>query len=134
MNIFDTFSIYSGSKPNKSKCKTASIDILKGMSMGLCGMECIILSKNSVKVLWIYFSYNKKIENEENVIKHIKKLRMFLFKIWRTRHLAVQGKIKVFKTFAISKIIHFALVTNVPPAISDQLNKIQNNYLESKIL
>ena len=66
-------------------------------------------------------------------MKHIKKLRMFLFKIWRTKNLAVQGKITVFKTLAISKIIHFALVTNVPAAISNQLNKIQNNYLESKI-
>ena len=66
-------------------------------------------------------------------MKHIKKLRMFLFKIWRTKNLAVQGKITVFKTSAISKIIHFALVTNVPATISNQLNKIQNNYLESKI-
>ena len=98
-----------------------------------CRIECIILSKNSVKVFWIYFSYNKKIENEENFIKHIKNLSMFLFNIWGTRNLAVQGKITVFKTLAISKIIHFALVTNVPPVISDQF-KQNSEYLESKIL
>ena len=41
-------------------------------------MECIDLTKSSVKILGIHFSYDKKIENEENFIKLIKKLRMFL--------------------------------------------------------
>ena len=31
INVFDTFSIYSGLKPNKSKCEIAGIGILKGM-------------------------------------------------------------------------------------------------------
>ena len=77
MNVFYTFSIYSGLKPNKSKCEIAGIDVLKGVSMELCEMECIDLTKSSVKILGIHFSYNKKIENEENFIKLIKKLRMF---------------------------------------------------------
>ena len=46
--------------------------------MELCGMECIDLTKNSVKIIGIHFSYNKKIKNEENFIKLIKKLGMFL--------------------------------------------------------
>ena len=46
INIFNTFSIYSGLKPNKSKCKTAGIGVLKGVSIELCGMECIDLTKN----------------------------------------------------------------------------------------
>ena len=33
MNVFDTFSIYFGLKPNKSKCKIADIGVLKGLSM-----------------------------------------------------------------------------------------------------
>ena len=78
MNIFDTFSIYTGLKPNKSKCEIAGIGVLKGVPVELCGMKCIDLTKNSVKILGIHFSYNKKIENEENFIKLIKKLRMFL--------------------------------------------------------
>ena len=68
MNVFDTFSIYSGLKPNKSKFEIAGIGVLKGVSMELCGMECIDLTKNSVKILGIHFSYNKRIENEENFI------------------------------------------------------------------
>ena len=37
-------------------------------------MKCIDLTKNSAKILGIHFSYNKKIENEENFIKLIKKI------------------------------------------------------------
>ena len=58
MNVFDTFSIYSGLKPNESKCEIAVIDILKGVSMELFGMECIDLTKNFVKILGTHFSYN----------------------------------------------------------------------------
>ena len=45
MNVFDTFSIYSGLKPNKSQCEIASIGIMKGVSMGLSGMESIDITK-----------------------------------------------------------------------------------------
>ena len=65
MNVSDTFSLYSGLKL-KSKCEIAGIGVRKGVWMELCGMECIDLTKN------------KKIEDEENFIKLIKKLRMFL--------------------------------------------------------
>ena len=127
INIFDTFSIYSGLKPNKSKCDMAVIVVLKGVLMKLCGMECIYLTNNSVKILGIHISFNKKIEDEENFIKRFKKIDIVL-KIWRIRNLTVQGKIRIFKTLAISKVIHLALVTNIPQVIIDQLNKIQKLF------
>ena len=130
MNVFDTFSIYSGLKPNKSKCEIAGISVLKEVTMELCGMECIDLTKKSAKILGIHFSYNTKIEIEDNFIKLIKKIENVL-KIWRIRNLTVQGKITIFKTLAISKVIHLALVTNVPKVIIDQLNKIQKDFISN---
>ena len=53
--------------------------------MKLCRMECIDLTKNSVKILGIHFSYNKKIENEENFIQLIKKIENVL-KFWRIKN------------------------------------------------
>ena len=88
MNVFDTFSIYSGLKPNKSKCEIAEIGVLKGVSMEPYIIECIDLTKNSVKILGIHFSYQKKIENEDNFIKLIKRIENVL-KSWRTRNLTV---------------------------------------------
>ena len=128
MNVFDTFSVYFGLKSSKSKCEIAGIDVLKEVSVELCGMECIDLTKNSVKILGIHFSYNRKIENEENFVKFVKKIENVL-KVWRTRNLTVQGKITIFKTLAISKVIHLALVTNVPRVIIVQLNEIQKDFI-----
>ena len=45
MNVFDTFSICSGLKPNKSQCEIASIGVLKGVSMELSRMEYIDITK-----------------------------------------------------------------------------------------
>ena len=45
IQIFEHFSVFSGLKPNKSKCKIASIGVLKGVQMVLCGMECVNLKK-----------------------------------------------------------------------------------------
>ena len=45
------------------------------------------------------------------------------------RHLTLEGKINVFKSLAISKIIHLALVTSIPADIIDHLNKMQKNFL-----
>ena len=59
-------------------------------------MKCIDLTKNSVKILGNHFSYNKKIENEENFIKLIIKIENVL-KIWRIRNLTVQGKLQFLK-------------------------------------
>ena len=41
------------------------------------------------------------------------------------RGLAVGGKVTVFKTLAISKIVHLALVKTIPNLIIQELNKIQ---------
>ena len=86
-----------------------------------------------MKILGIHFSYNKKIDDEENFIKLIKQIENVL-KIWRIRNLTFQGKITIFKTLAISKVIHLALVTNVPKVIIDQLNKIQKDILKCILL
>ena len=66
MNIFDTFSKFSGLKPNKSKCEIASIGALKGVQVALCGMRFIDLVSNTVKILGIYCSFNDKLEIQEN--------------------------------------------------------------------
>ena len=113
MNIFDTLSKFSGLKPNKSKCEIAGIGVLKGVQVALCGMRCIDLVSNIVKILGIYYSYNEKLEIQENFKRHFIKIKKNS-RIWRMRDLSIPGKITVFKTLAISKIVHLALVKTIP--------------------
>ena len=78
MNIFDTYSKFSGLKPNKSKCEITGIGALKGMQVALCGMRCIDIVSNTVKILGIYYSYNEKLEIQEIFKRHIIKIENFL--------------------------------------------------------
>ena len=70
MNAFNKFLLISGLKPNKAKCEIAGIDVLKGVSLALCGMDCTDLAKKTIKTLGIHFSYNNKFETEENLITY----------------------------------------------------------------
>ena len=72
MNVFDNFSIYSGLKPNKSKCEIAGIGVLKGVSMEFYGIECIDLTNNSMKILGIHFSYNKTLKMKRILLSLLK--------------------------------------------------------------
>ena len=56
IQIFELFSVFSRSKPNKFKCEIAGISVLKGAQMTLCGMECVNLKNNTIKMLGIHFS------------------------------------------------------------------------------
>ena len=81
------------------------IGALKGVSLALCGMESIDLTKKTIKILGTHFSYNKKIKTEESFIRYVREIEK-VPKLWRMRNLTVGGKITIFKTLAISKIIH----------------------------
>ena len=78
MNIFDIFSRFFGLKPNKSKCEIAGIDGLNRVQLVLCGMRCIDLVSNIDKILGIYYSYNDKLETQENFKRHIRQIEKVL--------------------------------------------------------
>ena len=92
--------------------------------MAPCGTKCIDLRLYTVKILGFHFSYNKKIENYENFSKQITSIEKVL-KLWCLQDLTLEGKVTVFKALAISKIVHLALITNIPTSTIKELNKIQ---------
>ena len=124
INAFDKLSLLAGLKLNKVKCETAGIGVLKEVSLALCDMDCIDITKKTIKILGIHFSYNKKLENVENFIRHGRKIEKVL-KLLKMRNLTVEGKNTIFKTLAIYKIIYLSLVTNVSTEIINEINKIQ---------
>ena len=63
---------------------------MKGLIMALCGVECVNLLTNAIKILGICFSYNKKLENEENFSDHITKLQKVV-NIWKMQNLSLFG-------------------------------------------
>ena len=84
MNELNIFSNFSGLKHNETKCEIAGIGVLNGVQVALCGMKCVNLNKETVKILGVHFSYNKNLEQDKNFCKHIVKIEIIL-KLWRMR-------------------------------------------------
>ena len=71
--------------------------------MALCGMRCIDLNIDTLKILGTHFSYNEKLKEKKNFYKIVTDMQQVL-KIWKIRKLTLEEKIDIFKTIAISKI------------------------------
>ena len=73
----------------------AGIGALKGVKVAICGIKCIDLTKEAIKILGVFFSYDKNLQLEYNFRKTI-----LILKTWRLRNLTLEGKIINFKTLA----------------------------------
>ena len=81
------------------------------------------LTKETVKILGVYFSYYKKLEHNINFQSRIVKIESAQ-RLWHMRNLTIEGKVLVFKSLAVSKIVHLSLITTVLHTIINQLKKI----------
>ena len=77
MSELNTFSNFSGLKPNKTKCEIAGIGVLNGVQVTLCGMKCVNLNNETVEILGVHFLYNKNLEQDKNFCEHIVKKKRF---------------------------------------------------------
>ena len=98
--------------------------MLKEVKLAPCGMKCVNLNNDDIKILGLCFFYDKKLKNKNNFLNHIKKLQNVL-NMWRMKNLSRLCKIRIFKILAFSKSVYLTLVTSVPFSTIDILNKIQ---------
>ena len=112
-NVFGKFSSFSGLRLNNSKCEICGIGVKKGDNVALCGFKNVDLTTNSVRILGVHFSYNKAICKQRNFTDVIKKIENVI-KVWNFRSLTLSGKITIFKTLAISKIVYISYLSSVP--------------------
>ena len=88
-------------------------------------MKNINLTEESIKMLGVHISYNKKIQDDLNFAETIKNLCKVI-KLWHMRKLTLEGKITIFKSLAkiiISKIVYLAIM-KIPNTVTEQLKQI----------
>ena len=127
VKTFTLFSSFSGLKPNFSKCEICGLGPLKGVEMTVCDMQTVYLTKDAIKILGIYFSYNINLMNQKNYCKAITSIHGIL-KLWRMRNLSIEGKIVVFKMLAISKLDYLVLLCIIPNHITEEVAKYKNEW------
>ena len=65
--------------------------------VAICGIKCIDLTKETIKILVVFFSYDKNLQLENKFRKTILNIKKIL-KMWRQMNLTLEGKMIVFKT------------------------------------
>ena len=104
------FGNISGLKLNCTKTKAMSIGSLKGKNSKILNFSC---TKDPVKSLGAYLSYNEDKNNEENFFYKIRKMKTKL-NLWLTRDLTLYGRTLLAKTIGISQLIYTASMLTVP--------------------
>ena len=82
-------------------------------------MRCVDLNNDTLKILGTQFSYNEKLKEEKNFYTAVTNIQR-VPKIWKMRNLTLKGKIVIFKTLAIAKIVFQSLITPIPRHIVDE--------------
>ena len=121
VNSFHIFSRFSGFRPNLSK----------RVKVTVCGIQWVHLFLVPIKILGTNISYNEKLKGERNFCLIITNIQRVL-KLWKLRNLTLEGKILIFKTLALSKIIFQAFVTPTPNYLVTELEKMQKSFFMGK--
>ena len=100
----------------------------EGVNTALCNVKNVNLNTDSVKILGFHFSYNFNLSCDKNFISIIKKINNTL-RVWSMRQLTLSGKITIFKTLAISKIVYITSISTLPNCILVELNKVQKDFI-----
>ena len=109
MSELNTFSKFSGLKRNKKKCEILGIGVLNGVQVALYGMKCVNFDNEMVKILGFHLSFNKTLEKDKIFCENIVKIENVL-NLWSIRQLTWGGRITVFKSLPVSKVLHFLLI------------------------
>ena len=96
INSFNQFYHFSGLKANIEKCEIAGIGSLKEYAEAVCVLKCVDLSNDTIKILRIHFSYNKKVQMQNNFMTTIKKIQKVL-RLWNSRTLTLEGRKLMFQ-------------------------------------
>ena len=113
INSFNQFYHFSGLKANIGKCEIAGIGSLKGVTEAVCCLKPVHLSNDT----GIHFSYNKKVQMQNNFITTIKKIQQVLY-LWNSRMLTLKERIMIFKT--LRGVIPPPSFSKIPPILEIQ--------------
>ena len=104
VDIFYLFSYFSGLKPNLKKIWNCGYWSSERVQVAVCGLRCIDLNNDTLKILGTHFSNNDKLKEEKIFYKTVIDIQRVL-KIWKMKNLTLEGKTAIFKTIVISKIV-----------------------------
>ena len=125
---FDQFQSFSSLQLNMEKSELCGTGLLKGVHIAFCGFKVVDLTRECIKILRVYFSYNSSLVGGKNFMDQVANIEQLL-SIWSMRSLTVAGRIQVFKSLAVSKILYVAGMNLVPIRVIEQIQKLHKKII-----
>ena len=122
------YEVFSSLRVNVDKSEACWIGKVKGRTDKPLKCRWVCLQTDVVKILGIYFSYDKQIANKMNFIKLIIDSRALL-NIWNQWWLSLYGKMQIFKSLIVSKPVFLATMNKVPEDFINALQSMHKTFI-----
>ena len=77
----------------------------------ICNLQ---ISDDPVYALGVHFTYNIELSRKKNFFEKLGSLKKTFKSVWSRRDLSIYGRINIFKTLALSKLVFIPSVMEVP--------------------
>ena len=124
----ETFQVYSSLKLSLEKSKACWIGAKRGSKETPINCKWIDLNCNAIRTLGIFNSYDTDLVEKLNFLDNLKCLKEVL-NLWESRSLSLAGRILVFKSLAISKLIYASTMECPSTQILDQMNSVHKSFI-----
>jgi hypothetical protein len=106
-NEYNRLTVRSGLELNADKTEVLRLNthVMKTITLHYNNQDIVIETVKMIKICGLYYSYDKDFEYNLNVNDKIKKLSSKI-KQWIPRHLTMEGKSLIIKTFGLSQLIY----------------------------
>ena len=124
----ETFQVYSSLKLNLEKSEACWIGAKRGFKETPINCKWIDLNCSAIRTLGIFNSYDTDLVEKLNFLDNLKYLKEVL-DLWEYRGLSLAGRILVFKSLAISKLIYASTMKCPSKQILDQMNSVHKSFI-----
>jgi len=125
LHNIELFGNILGLKVNHKKTKVMWIGSLEGSRAKDINSS---YTKDPIKSIGTYLSYNENKNNEENFFNMIREMKTKL-NLWLTRDLTLYGRTLLAKTIGISQLIYTASMLSVPETVIKNTQALLFNFL-----
>ena len=128
LNTCDKLEEYSSLKLSVEKCQACWIGSAKGTQDAPINCNWINLVEDNVLTLGVHMSYDVTLAEKCNVLNLITSMKEVL-RIWGSRGLTLAGRIQIFKSIAVSKMVYVSTMLHPSKQTLDQLNLTQKDFI-----
>ena len=128
LKIMKKFEKFSSLRENVVKCEACWIGKARKNKSKPVKCKWASLTKKSIKILGIFFSYDKRLVEKDNFYSLILDSRSLL-NIWKQRWLSLAGKIQIFKSLMALKPVYVSTVITVPDNFCETLQSLQKDFI-----